>query len=290
MQRAVTLTRTVWFILFVAAVAQLAGCTTVAGKHSVEKAGSAGVSALSATSHIPPAQLQALLHTTFNDAKSAVAGFTGVNLSRILMTLADADQVTHLIRSSLDESLANDLPDKTLRSRLINDMATDQASSVLALYSPGQKAILIQPDNVKKYLSQSNSRSQQRKAVLALFVHELLHAADDYRYNAFGGNDATYAEKVARSAVIEGHAQLQTRRLCLKLHCNAAFNRLNRYMFARTEIDSRALAYHQNRHLQNLEFIYKEGERFVSALSARTNSRTNSQTCLLYTSPSPRDS
>ncbi|MEM7256525.1 MAG: hypothetical protein AAF404_03960, partial [Pseudomonadota bacterium] len=83
--------------------------------------------------------------------------------------------------------------------------------------------------------------------------------------------DESYQEVFSRSTILEGHAQWQARRLCKMAQCTAAFQHLNHYMFNVDTVNDPALSYIQTRNFRNLEFVYREGERFVDHLMQQHN-------------------
>ena len=208
----------------------------------------------------------------FREARDLVSQELDTDLSKIDLQITDTKGIAVHAKESLMDALEHDLDNPNFAENLVNNILTVQTESVLAIYAPSIKRILLHDQNLEKYLNHQNASPKQ--AVQALLIHELVHAADDKKYNAFKQKALSYQEVFAKSAVIEGHAQWQTRRIC-KLHgCNYAFAELNRYMFDSGTPEDPALKYVQSRSFKNLEFIYKEGERFIDQIQERRNSNT----------------
>ncbi len=225
------------------------------------------------------------VQTWFLEARDIVSHTLGTDLSEIELQVTDSKGIAVHAKKSLIDALHHDLDNSHFTEHLVDSILTAQTASVLAIYAPSVKKILLHDENLDKFLQHQNSEPKQ--ALQALLFHELVHASDDQKYNAFEHNALSYQEIFAKSAVVEGHAQWQTRKICESHGCSAAFNGLNNYMFSTGATDDPALQYLQSRSFKNLEFIYKEGERFIDQLLQRENS--SSALALAFKEP-PRDS
>ena len=220
----------------------------------------------------------------FHEARSSVGEKLGVDLSHVGLRVTDTEGIAVHAKTSLMHALGHDLRNNLFTESLVDNILTLQTESVLAIYSPSVKQILLHDKNIGKYL---DHQIAPKGALQALLVHELVHASDDLKYAAFDQNSMSYQEVFAKSAVVEGHAQWQTRNICKALGCKTAFNHLNRYMFDSSSQEDPALQYLQSRSFKNLEFVYKEGERFIDELKQRANS--DEAVSLAFKKP-PRDS
>lgn len=221
----------------------------------------------------------------FQEARDIVSESLGTDLSQVRLQITDSKGIAVHAKASLLDALAHDLENPRFAENLVDNILTVQTESVLAIYAPKIQQILVHDKNLQKYLQSQNAEA--KKAVQALLIHELVHASDDQRYNAFEKHALTYQEVFAKSAVIEGHAQWQTRKICAQHNCNAAFSELNKYMFNAGAPDDPALKYVQGRSFKNLEFVYKEGERFIDQIKKRKNGESVLE--LAFAKP-PRDS
>ena len=221
----------------------------------------------------------------FAEAREVVGTELGTDLSQVTLSYTNAEGIATHAKSSLIAALSHDLGDPHFTENLVDNILPVQTESVLAIYSPTTKQILLHEENIDKYVQSYPGKSE--KALQALVIHELVHSADDIRHDAFNQSALQYQEVFAKSAVIEGHAQWQTRRICELLQCSDAFRQLNKYMFDTAKPDDPALQYVQNRSFKNLEFVYKEGERFIDELKQRENG--DSLVALAFENP-PRDS
>lgn len=236
-------------------------------------------------SQISSSSTELPVQSWFVEARDIVGEALGTDLSQIEMQVTDTDGIAVYAKTSLMDALGHDLENPRFAENLVDNILTAQTQSVLAIYAPSIKQILVHDENLNKYLQKQTVSKKQ--STQALLIHELVHASDDIKHNAFKQNSLSYQEVFAKSAVVEGHAQWQTRRIC-KLHgCSAAFAGLNKYMFDSGDPDDPALQYVQSRSFKNLEFIYKEGERFIDQVQQRKNSK--SMLALAFKKP-PRDS
>jgi len=224
-------------------------------------------SSSAAGQHSTNASALPMLQAWFSEALHAVSAELDVDMSHVTMQVTDAHGIASHAKSALMDSLRTDLTNTTFAESLVNNILSIQTQSVLALYSPTHKQILLHEKNVASFLLARNTNP--KNAMQALLIHELVHAADDAKHDAFNQTSMHYQEVFAKSAVMEGHAQWQTRRICQKIGCSRAFDDLNAYMFDTHATDDPALEYVQSRSFKNLEFIYKEGERFIDTLYKR---------------------
>ncbi|OED34803.1 hypothetical protein AB833_31850 [Chromatiales bacterium (ex Bugula neritina AB1)] len=209
----------------------------------------------------------------FNEVRDLVSRDLKVDLSSVLLRVVESDHIAIQARSSLLGALSHDLENREFAETLVDNILSGQTASILAIYSPAGKSILLHRSNLQEYMETNSSSVSTKSSLQALLIHELIHAADDVRHNAFDRQGASYQEVFAKSTIVEGHAQWQTRRLCKQAGCSGAFKALNDYMFDVEAPDDPALRYVQNRNFKNLEFVYREGERFIDKLMQRENGK-----------------
>lgn len=222
----------------------------------------------------------------FLEARDIVSAEFNIDLSFVELFIADASKIQDQARHSLIGALSHDIENHEFAESLVENMLAAQTASVLAIYSPLNNSILMHRDNLATYL-ESQSKVSKKAAVQALLLHELIHAADDVRFEAFDHYGVSYQEVFAKSTIVEGHAQWHTRRLCKQAGCSNAFNAMTHYMFDVDTPTDPALKYIQNRNFKNLEFVYREGERFIDELMKRPGGE---QLITLAFEQPPRDS
>ena len=225
------------------------------------------------------------LQEWFVEARNAVDKALKTDLSEVELHVTDTQGISIHAKTSLMHALKHDLDNRWFAESLVDNILNLQTESVLAIYAPSVKQILLHDSNLEKYFT--SLKSGKKQAMQALLVHELVHAADDQKHDAFKHHSMSYQEVFAKSAVVEGHAQWQTRKICESLACSGAFENLNAYMFNSGSPEDPALQYVQDRSFKNLEFVYKEGERFIDKLKKRKN--PDAALALAFSNP-PRDS
>lgn len=221
-----------------------------------------------ATSIASDSDLQSI-DNWFLEARDLVSKDLNIDLSSINASIVEESEIRRQARHSLLGALSHDLENNDFAESLVDNMLSAQTASVLAIYSPLDKAILLHRVNLEHYLKSQQSAPSLKGSIQALLIHELIHAVDDIRFKAFDHYGVSYQEVFAKSTIVEGHAQWQTRRLCRQAGCSAGFSSLNEYMFDVDTSEDPALRYIQNRNFKNLEFVYREGERFIDQLMKR---------------------
>lgn len=223
----------------------------------------------------------------FSEVREIVSNDSGIDLSFVQASVVAKDEIRRQAKHSLLGVLSHDIRNHEFAESLVENMLSAQTASVLAIYSPHDKKILMHRDNLDHYLQSQGSLLSRKASIQALLIHELIHAADDVRFEAFDQYGVSYQEVFAKSTIVEGHAQWHTRRLCRIAGCSNAFASLNEYMFDTDTADDPALRYIQNRNFKNLEFVYSEGERFIDQLMKRPEGK---QLITLAFEQPPRDS
>lgn len=237
------------------------------------------------TPAVGPIQGSPPIQSWYAEVRDVVSRELRVDLSDVALSVTDTNGIATHAKTSLMGALEHDLDNTRFAESLVDNILTLQTESVLAIYAPSVKKILLHSTNLEKYLNKRTGGAKE--ALQALLIHELVHAADDQNHQAFKQDSMSYQEVFAKSAVIEGHAQWQTRRICKNFGCENAFAQLNNYMFDSGSPEDPALKYVQSRSFKNLEFVYKEGERFIDKLQQRNNSAA--MVSLAFNKP-PRDS
>ena len=266
----------------------LSACTTAPGRIPANLPSPVMEKATTAPHALKDSATHNDIQTWFYTARRLVEQELQVDLSDITVRVVKGDTIKKYARDGLRRALRHDIGNEAFAESLVSDILTSHtASAVLAIYSPEAKAVLLHDNNLSDYLTHVEGRSSEQAALQALLLHELIHAADDIKHRVFDQSDATYQEVFAKSTILEGHAQWQARRLCKFAACSDAFQNLNDYMFNLNSVDDPALSYIQKRNFRNLEFVYREGERFVDHIMQQKNASLLLE--LAFNQP-PRDS
>lgn len=238
-------------------VVGLFGCATQPDEHQSETRLLADDGA-----SIEPAAL-AMMHA----ARDAVAARFGVDLSHVESVVADKDAMRQWHKQAVERGFAGRFSIEH-RDRLIEQSVDGRLDSLLAYYDYNKKAIVYDADNVDRYLRVLKREGiSSEEAVMALFLHEWVHAADDARVDfseldkRYGGND------LASAAVFEGHAEMVSRELCLEFGCAesaiAASDEFLRFHGA-----SASLAILPGHRADSSVLRYVEGRRYMERLAA----------------------
>ena len=126
-------------------------------------------------------------------------------------------------------------------------------------------------DGVEEIGGADQTANLQDQAVLALLIHELVHAADDRQHQIHANRTMSFRASFAQSAVFEGHAQWATRQICEQHACSAGLAALDRFMFSMGEPTNELTQSVQALSRNVLEYSYVEGERFIRQLAEREN-------------------
>lgn len=210
------------------------------------------------------------IHPLYIHARSLVEQELDADLRDIrLLLVADTPinaEVNHETRRLVNEQFgASEFADQFL-SRVMKT----QSGTYAALFTSRLKAVMVSRSMLANYEQSLPANPEIRTAaLLTLLIHELVHAADDQRYQIHENRALNFRASFAQSATFEGHAQWVTRRICAYSHCSIGLDALDNFMFSPTE---------QNNHLTQpveaisrnvLEYSYVEGERFIASLAER---------------------
>ncbi|MEM6987646.1 MAG: hypothetical protein AAF499_14035, partial [Pseudomonadota bacterium] len=156
-------------------------------------------------------------------AREAVETRLRVDLAHVDVHVVGKDDMAMWHRRSVTRGFLSRF-DKRHLDRLADDFVAERLDSLLAFYDETDKAIIYDAGNVVDYVqSLAAHEVSEREALLPLFIHEWVHAADDVRVD-FSGMQALYGgNDLAFSAVYEGHAELIAQSLCRQLACEHGF-------------------------------------------------------------------
>ena len=255
-------------------LALLQGCAGTAPAPAVappEVVAPAPAQVASASAEVP-ADERALVDA-FVRARALVAGDVGIALDDLELVVAGDARIDELVRRETRRLVRAQFDDPAFAERFVERMMRGQRGTFVALYSPATESVLVNRRLFTEYVRSVAGEAPVREAaVLALMIHEIVHAADDRRHDIDGTRTLDFRASFAESAVYEGHAQWRTRRLCERAGCLPGLDALDAFMFdapdgppAPNRIAQSAVALSRN----VLEYSYVEGERFVAALARR---------------------
>ncbi len=206
----------------------------------------------------------------FAAAKELVEQHTKTDLSAVQLTLASNRTIQDEVRYETRRLVSSQFHNSVYAEKFLQRMVDDQASSYAALYTDRGNRVMVSRPLLSTYLSMTEqAKAQLAPAVAALLIHELVHAADDVRYNIHKNRVMNFKISFTQSAAFEGHAQLVTREICTLHDCLEGMRSLERFMFAPVDTSDPVAQSVQAISRNVLEYSYIEGERFLTALQQR---------------------
>ncbi len=210
----------------------------------------------------------------FSKARSLVEQHTGVNLSNVSLNIASDMAITDEVSHETKRLIQNQFNDKAFANQFLNSVMRGQKGTYAALYATRKSEVMVSLPLMQNYqASLSNDKDVQESAMLALLIHELVHAADDIQYNIHENRELNFRASFAQSAAFEGHAQYVTRKICAQANCLQGLDALDEFMFGQTNPPNKLTQTVQAISRNVLEYSYVEGERFITTLANQPNGK-----------------
>lgn len=208
------------------------------------------------------------LDSLYAQAQHWVSTETGVDVSRIQMQVVSDEQISEEVAYETARLTNSQFTDPLFARQFLEAITESQHGTYAALFSTQQQKVLLSTTLLEGYINNlPNSANTRRNALLSLFVHELVHAADDQRYNIHDNRTLNFRASFAQSAVYEGHAQYRTRKICRQNGCSEGLVALDNFMFGSSNPPNQSTQAVQAISRNILEYSYVEGERFITALA-----------------------
>jgi len=233
------------------------------------------------------ADWQAALTPLFNEARETVQRETKTNLGDVTFSVVSNKVIEREVAAETGRLTHSQFTEKRFADQFLNSVMEGQIGTYAALYSTRNKGVMVSDSLLKSYMnSVGNDATAIKHALSALLIHELVHAADDARYNIHQNRDLSFRASFAQSAIYEGHAQYITRKICQQSDCLPGLASLDNFMSG-NELAPNELAQPVQAISRNiLEYSYIEGERFISGLAKRSDGQSLIQSAL---NAPPRD-
>lgn len=208
----------------------------------------------------------------FDHARTLVERYTGVDLSDVYLNMASDRTITTEVTHETQRLIHSQFNNNRFADSFLNSVMNGQKGTYAALYATRNNQVMVSKSLMQSYLSSlPNNPKIQQSAVLALLIHELVHAADDKRYKIHENRDLNFRASFAQSAAFEGHAQYVTRNICTQSNCLPGLQALDDFMFGDRNPPNMLTQPVQAVSRNVLEYSYVEGERFVAKLAQRPN-------------------
>ena len=215
----------------------------------------------------------ASVHELYEVGRELVEQRFKVDLKDVTLDIVENDELEKIVRRETKRLTKAVFPDPEFAEFFLNRIMEDQAGSYAGLYVSPENAILVNRELMQIFMQslESQPRRLQAESLLALLIHELVHAADNSQHNIHANRELNFRASVAQSAVFEGHAQLATRQICAQVGCLTGLKNLDRFMFEAPEPSDPVARSLQAISRNVLEYSYVEGERFLHQLSRRSD-------------------
>lgn len=206
----------------------------------------------------------------FAQARYLVERQTGVDLSNVTLNMANDHSITAEVSHETERLIDSQFNNRHFANQFLNSVMSSQKGTYAALYATRTREVMVSLPLMQSYQrSLPNDAKIQESALLALLIHELVHAADDKLYRIHENRDLNFRASFAQSAAFEGHAQWVTRNICTTADCLAGLEALDDFMFGRRNPPNQLTQSVQAISRNVLEYSYVEGERFIATLAQR---------------------
>lgn len=225
---------------------------------------------------VTPAELtEARLQAAYADAQAACAKALGGPLDpTVPLRLATTDEVAAIVARENLPLVRLRQPDPEKAAAEAEQLGKQLSPAMYAKYSWAERAFLVVAPTWQK-IAAALERPELTSdvALRAVMVHELCHAYDDRRFDFTTRlQSATTSEAAtALNAVLEGHAQLQARRICGQKGWMDGFTAMRE---AVTQVPAsvgkggEAALLLARAGAASMAFAYHDGEAFVAAVMA----------------------
>jgi len=228
------------------------------------------VSKVASQSNVEWANWRSRMAPLFAHARTLVENETGVDLSDVTLNIANDSSITAEVTHETKRLVHSQFDNRNFANQFLDSVMHGQKGTYAALYATRKREVMISQPMMQGYQRSLPSDDRiQESAMLALLIHELVHAADDKRYRIHENRDLNFRASFAQSAAFEGHAQFVTRNICTKADCLSGLEALDEFMFGRRNPPNQLTQSVQAISRNVLEYSYVEGERFIKNLSQR---------------------
>lgn len=220
------------------------------------------------------ASFPADLDQQFLLARQLVEDFTDTQLQDVVLQVTSDENIAKEVAHETGRLINSQFDNPAFAQHFLQSVMQSQNGTYAALYASRLKRIMLSRALLSSYRESLPEDPQLRNAAtLSLLIHELVHAADDQRFQIHNKRRLNFRASFAQSAAFEGHAQWATREICARVGCEAGLKALDHFMFSRDTPPNQLTQSVQAISRNVLEYSYIEGERFLSALAQRNNGK-----------------
>ncbi len=208
----------------------------------------------------------------YKEARLLVEEHFAISLRNVTLQVVSNEELEKEVRYETAKLVLPQFSNPAFARRFLDQLMSDQQGTYAALYTGRKKSILVNQSLLASFLEPLVSEpGLARQALLALLIHEAIHAADDKMHDIHTRRELNFRASFSQSAAYEGHAQLVTRKLCAKASCLEGLQALDEFMFTAPESEDALEQSMQAISRNVLEYSYIEGERFLETLQKRKN-------------------
>lgn len=213
----------------------------------------------------------ATISDDFAKAKKFVERELAIDLHNISIDVVDDTSMNAEVKHETRQLVEQQFGQSTFSKRFLQKITQPVAGSYAALYSPRLKKVMVSRSMLANYERSllDQHRDNKHAALMTLLIHELVHAADDLRFDIHGNRELNFRASFAQSATFEGHAQWVTRKICKYAGCSAGLDALDNFMFNNQQRNKPLTQPVEAISRSVLEYSYIEGELFIDALAKR---------------------
>ncbi len=142
---------------------------------------------------------------------------TGVDLSKVTIRLGTREDLSRTLLAEVTAQLTITLGDAEAAKAQAKLLTTLMVDAMLAKYSYSEKTVFVSAENFVKLAALVDEPGlATAEGLRAVLVHECVHAADDLKFDLEACIKRLKGQEglMCFSAVLEGHAQVVTRRVC----------------------------------------------------------------------------
>jgi len=221
------------------------------------------------------------IHNLYELAKDEVSQHFDIDLEKVELKLAYNKTLEGFVERETAKLSHAVFTNTKFADLFLSTVMEDQSGTYAGLYVSPENMVVINRELLDIFRQSLIEHAAEipgvdadtliAKGFLALLIHELVHAADNERFQIHANRQLNFRASVAQSAVFEGHAQMATREICKQFACLAGLKRLDSFMFEAPEPADPVARSLQAVSRNVLEYAYVEGERFLTDLKKGPN-------------------
>lgn len=193
-------------------------------------------------------------------------------LESVTFRFGTAEEIAEILKEENIPVMARTLPEGTEQEvieKTAEQFSESLSDALLAKFSLGENEVLVNLEGFFKMEEELGLTGLASYEVLrAVLVHESVHAIDDAEFSLAKVEELIVDVDSSQTvnALIEGHAQFWSRRVCAAHDMTAAFERFSSAIGFVPETDDPVVALVMATYAAQMTFWYGEGERFFLAV------------------------